>query len=129
MSLWSYTNSQLEAYKNPLYWDECENGGRQRVLVPVASIRHIKLWKAYYCRWNLSMRTQDPVHHRIREMLRLKQQLEQKVNPSILPPDVLLMLTIEYFRWRIPLRSNSRGLPATTCRRRDRNVHSKQFFN
>ncbi|XP_019871397.1 myotubularin-related protein 2 [Aethina tumida] len=83
VSLWSYTNSQLEAYKNPLYWDECENGGRQRVLVPVASIRHIKLWKAYYCRWNLSMRTQDPVHHRIREMLRLKQQLEQKVENSI----------------------------------------------
>ncbi|RZC37710.1 myotubularin-related protein 2 [Asbolus verrucosus] len=55
VSLWSYTNSQFDLYKNPLYW---ANNNQQRVLIPIASIRHIKLWKAYYCRWNPSMRTQ-----------------------------------------------------------------------
>ncbi|CAH0553391.1 unnamed protein product [Brassicogethes aeneus] len=79
ISLWSYTNSQLDLYKNPLYYD---NNHLQRVLMPVASIRHIKLWKAYYCRWNLSMRTQDPVYQRIRELLKLKSQLEQQVEIS-----------------------------------------------
>jgi myotubularin-related protein 1/2 len=73
VSLWSYTNSQLDLYKNPLYW---ANNNQQRVLIPIASIRHIKLWKAYYCRWNPSMRTQDPVYQRIRELLVLKEQLE-----------------------------------------------------
>ncbi|KAG5885726.1 hypothetical protein JTB14_000649 [Gonioctena quinquepunctata] len=73
VSLWSYTNSNLDLYRNPLYW---ANTLQQRVLVPIASIRHIKLWKAYYCRWNPSMRTQDPVYQRIRELLKLKEQLE-----------------------------------------------------
>ncbi|KAJ8935945.1 hypothetical protein NQ314_012567 [Rhamnusium bicolor] len=73
VSLWSYTNSNLDLYRNPLYW---ANNFQQRVLVPIASIRHIKLWKAYYCRWNPSMRTQDPVYQRIRELLKLKEQLE-----------------------------------------------------
>ncbi|XP_044258312.1 myotubularin-related protein 2 [Tribolium madens] len=76
VSLWSYTNSQLDLYKNPLYW---ANNNQQRVLIPIASIRHIKLWKAYYCRWNPSMRTQDPVYQRIRELLILKEQLENTV--------------------------------------------------
>lgn len=73
VSLWSYTNSNLDLYRNPLYW---ANSKQERVLVPIASIRHIKLWKAYYCRWNPSMRTQDPVYQRIRELLKLKEQLE-----------------------------------------------------
>lgn len=55
VSLWSYANSNLDLYRNPLYW---ANAKQERVLVPIASIRHIKLWKAYYCRWNPSMRTQ-----------------------------------------------------------------------
>nr|CAI5868709.1 unnamed protein product [Callosobruchus analis] len=76
VSLWSYTNSNLDLYRNPLYW---ANTMQQRVLVPIASIRHIKLWKAYYCRWNPSMRTQDPVYQRIRELLKLKEQLENTV--------------------------------------------------
>lgn len=79
VSLWTYTNSQLKFYQNPLYW---ANNSQQRVLVPIASIRHIKLWKAYYCRWNPSMRTQDPIYERIRELLLLKEQLEAKVLES-----------------------------------------------
>lgn len=77
VSLWSYTNSNLNMYKNPLYW---ANPLQQVVLVPIASIRHIKLWKSYYCRWNPSMRTQDPVYMRIRELLLLKEQLEHIVD-------------------------------------------------
>ncbi|CAG9836926.1 unnamed protein product [Diabrotica balteata] len=76
ISLWSYTNSNLNLYRNPLYW---ANPLQQVVLVPIASIRHIKLWKTYYCRWNPSMRTQDPVYQRIRELLLLKEQLERTV--------------------------------------------------
>lgn len=75
-SLWSYTNSQLDLYRNPLFWG---NIHQQQVLIPVASIRHIKLWKSYYCRWNPSMRSQDPVYQRIRELLILKEQLERQV--------------------------------------------------
>uniref|UniRef100_A0A6P7GL31 phosphatidylinositol-3,5-bisphosphate 3-phosphatase n=1 Tax=Diabrotica virgifera virgifera TaxID=50390 RepID=A0A6P7GL31_DIAVI len=76
ISLWSYTNSHLNLYRNPLYW---ANPLQQVVLVPIASIRHIRLWKTYYCRWNPSMRTQDPVYQRIRELLLLKEQLERTV--------------------------------------------------
>lgn len=54
-SLWSFTNSRLDYYKNPLYW---ANIHQAQILLPVASIRHMQLWKSYYCRWNPSMRTQ-----------------------------------------------------------------------
>ncbi|XP_022908297.1 phosphatidylinositol-3,5-bisphosphate 3-phosphatase MTMR2 [Onthophagus taurus] len=76
VSLWSYTNSQLELYLNPLYW---ANPHQQEVLIPIASLRNIRLWKAYYCRWNPSMRIQDPVYQRIRELLRLKEQFQKQV--------------------------------------------------
>lgn len=76
ISLWSYTNNQLDLYYNPLYW---ANTHQQLVLIPIASIRHIKLWKSYYCRWNPSMRTQESVYQRIRELLILKEQLERQV--------------------------------------------------
>lgn len=62
VSLWSYTNSQLDLYRNPLYW---ANTHQQQVLIPIASIRHIKLWKSYYCRWNPSMRTQVILKHQL----------------------------------------------------------------
>ncbi|GJQ85841.1 hypothetical protein Trydic_g15304 [Trypoxylus dichotomus] len=76
VSLWSYTNSQIDLYRNPLYW---ANSHQQQVIIPIASLRHIKLWKTYYCRWNPSMRIQDPVYQRIRELLRLKEQLVKQI--------------------------------------------------
>ncbi|XP_023287539.1 myotubularin-related protein 2 isoform X2 [Orussus abietinus] len=75
VSLWSYTNSQLSLYQNPLYWASPQY---QYVLLPVASVRLIKLWKSLYCRWNPSMRQQDPVYQRTRELLVLKEQLEKQ---------------------------------------------------
>lgn len=78
VSLWSFTNAAPEQYRNPLY------GGRnpaiQTVLKPVASMRHIRLWKGLYCRWNPSMRPQDPIYQRTRELLALQEQLERQVD-------------------------------------------------
>lgn len=78
VSLWSFTNASPEQYRNPLY------GGRnptvQTVLKPVASMRHIRLWKGLYCRWNPSMRPQDPVYQRTRELLALQEQLVRQVD-------------------------------------------------
>ncbi|XP_076183632.1 phosphatidylinositol-3-phosphate phosphatase isoform X2 [Ptiloglossa arizonensis] len=76
VSLWSYTNSQLSLYQNPLYWaaPNC-----QLVLMPIASMRYIKPWKSLYCRWNPSMRQQDPVYQRTRELLVFKEHLEKQL--------------------------------------------------
>lgn len=75
VSLWSYINSQISQYQNPLYWagPHC-----QLILMPVASMRYIKLWKSLYCRWNPSMRQQDPVYQRTRELLVFKEQLQKQ---------------------------------------------------
>jgi len=53
MSLWSYVNSQLEEFTNPLYVNY-----EHHVLYPVASLRHLELWVSYYVRWNPRMRPQ-----------------------------------------------------------------------
>ncbi|XP_039287776.1 myotubularin-related protein 2 [Nilaparvata lugens] len=71
-SLWSMINSSLDVYRNPLYH------AQPQALIPVASIRCIRLWRGLYCRWNPSMRAQDPVYQRAREMLALKEQLERQ---------------------------------------------------
>ncbi|XP_014482758.1 PREDICTED: myotubularin-related protein 2 isoform X3 [Dinoponera quadriceps] len=76
VSLWSYTNSQLPLYLNPLYRS---GPNYQLVLMPIASMRYIKPWKTLYCRWNPSMRQQDPVYQRTRELLVLKEQLEKQL--------------------------------------------------
>ncbi|KPI95563.1 Myotubularin-related protein 2 [Papilio xuthus] len=83
VSLWSYINSRQDLYLNPLYWGPSGGVGAQAqysrpqvVLVPVASLRIIKLWKALYCRWNPTMRQQDPIYQRTRELVALRAQLE-----------------------------------------------------
>ncbi|CAG9110478.1 unnamed protein product [Plutella xylostella] len=80
VSLWSYINSCPQLYLNPLYWGGGGGGGRpQAVLVPVASLRLITLWKPLYCRWNPTMRQQDPIYQRTRELVALRAQLEAAV--------------------------------------------------
>ncbi|XP_046398778.1 myotubularin-related protein 2 isoform X1 [Ischnura elegans] len=76
VSLWSMTNSRHEAFCNPLYSPYLHHS---HVLVPIASLRHVRLWKGHYCRWNPSMRPQDPVAQRCRELLSLKAQLQAQV--------------------------------------------------
>lgn len=53
VSLWSYINSQLEDFTNPLYGSYSNH-----VLYPVASMRHLELWVGYYIRWNPRMKPQ-----------------------------------------------------------------------
>lgn len=53
VSLWSYINSQLEDFTNPLYGSYSNH-----VLYPVASMRHLELWVGYYVRWNPRMKPQ-----------------------------------------------------------------------
>ena len=53
VSLWSYINSQLEDFTNPLYVNYSNH-----VLFPVVSMRHLELWVGYYIRWNPRMRPQ-----------------------------------------------------------------------
>lgn len=78
VSLWSFINSSHEQYRNPLYGGR--NSNIQTVLKPVASMRHIRLWKGLYCRWNPSMRAQDPIYQRTRELLALQEQLQRQVD-------------------------------------------------
>ncbi|XP_077984978.1 phosphatidylinositol-3,5-bisphosphate 3-phosphatase MTMR2-like [Glandiceps talaboti] len=75
MSLWSYINSQIEDFTNPLYAAYLN----QHVLFPVASMRRIELWTNYYVRWNPKMRPQEPIHQRNRELIELRAQLQRKV--------------------------------------------------
>lgn len=53
VSLWSYINSQLEDFTNPLYVNYSNH-----VLFPAVSLRHLELWVGYYIRWNPRMRPQ-----------------------------------------------------------------------
>ncbi|XP_076367351.1 phosphatidylinositol-3-phosphate phosphatase [Tachypleus tridentatus] len=74
VSLWSFINSNIEDFTNPLY----TTYRQQHVLFPVASMRRLQLWKSYYCRWNPRMRTQEPILMRSRELLALRDQLRKR---------------------------------------------------
>lgn len=76
ISLWSFINSNIEDFCNPLY----TTYHQQHVLYPATTMRHIQLWKGYYCRWNPCMRHQESIQQRSREFLALKAQLQQKVD-------------------------------------------------
>uniref|UniRef100_A0A668AWC4 phosphatidylinositol-3,5-bisphosphate 3-phosphatase n=1 Tax=Myripristis murdjan TaxID=586833 RepID=A0A668AWC4_9TELE len=74
VSLWSYINSQLEEFTNPLYVNYSNH-----VLFPVVSLRHLELWVGYYIRWNPRMRPQEPVHQRYKELLAKRAELQKRV--------------------------------------------------
>ncbi|XP_051902947.1 myotubularin-related protein 2 isoform X1 [Hippocampus zosterae] len=75
VSLWSYINSQLEEFTNPLYVNFSNH-----VLFPVVSLRHLELWVGYYIRWNPRMRPQEPVHQRHKELLAKRAELQKRVD-------------------------------------------------
>lgn len=86
VSLWSYTNSQLSLYQNPLYW---ATPNYQLVLMPIASMRYIKPWKSLYCRWNPSMRQQ----------VRHQSQLSLPTNrPAFGPGDLTIIISDPFIR-------------------------------
>jgi myotubularin-related protein 1/2 len=76
-SLWSFINSKRPIFLNPMY---CAPLDDKVALFPVASIRYMKFWKSYYCRWNPRMRPQDSVHLRHAQLLSLRDQLQAKVD-------------------------------------------------
>lgn len=74
LSLWSFINSQIEIYKNPLYSEQIH----QEVLFPSASIRKLQLWTGYYLRWNPRMRPQEAEFERCRQLQVLIKLLKEK---------------------------------------------------
>uniref|UniRef100_A0A669F640 Myotubularin n=1 Tax=Oreochromis niloticus TaxID=8128 RepID=A0A669F640_ORENI len=74
VSLWSLVNSKVDMYLNPFYTPESG-----RVLYPVASMRHLELWVAYYIRWNPRIRQQSPVEQRYKELLALRDEYLKKL--------------------------------------------------
>uniref|UniRef100_A0A8C5Q063 Myotubularin n=1 Tax=Leptobrachium leishanense TaxID=445787 RepID=A0A8C5Q063_9ANUR len=68
-TLWSLINSEKSKHTNPFYSKEVN-----RVLYPVASMRHLELWVNYYIRWNTRIRLQqpNPVEQRYMELLALR---------------------------------------------------------
>uniref|UniRef100_A0A8C9E4X7 Myotubularin n=1 Tax=Phocoena sinus TaxID=42100 RepID=A0A8C9E4X7_PHOSS len=71
VSLWSLINSNKDKFKNPFYTKEIN-----RVLYPVASMRHLELWVNYYIRWNPRIKQQqpNPVEQRYMELLALRDE-------------------------------------------------------
>nr|KAF6436018.1 myotubularin 1 [Rousettus aegyptiacus] len=71
VSLWSLINSNKDTFKNPFYTKEVN-----RVLYPVASMRHLELWVNYYIRWNPRIKQQqpNPVEQRYVELLALRDE-------------------------------------------------------
>lgn len=85
-SLWSFVNYKKEMFLNPLYNNGalCRGDGVSRIataaaLSPVTTVRYMKLWTGYYCRWNPRMRPQDSVRQRQTQILAIKDQLRTKV--------------------------------------------------
>ncbi|XP_043095713.1 myotubularin-related protein 2 isoform X1 [Puntigrus tetrazona] len=74
VSLWSFVNSQLEEFVNPLYVHYPSH-----VLFPTVGIRHLQLWVTYYIRWNPRMKPQEPVHQRYKELLAKRAELQKRV--------------------------------------------------
>ncbi|XP_067579117.1 myotubularin-related protein 1 isoform X2 [Pseudorca crassidens] len=74
ISLWSYTNSQLDEFSNPFFVNY-EN----HVLYPVTSLSHLELWVNYYVRWNPRMRPQTPIHQNLKELLAVRAELQKRV--------------------------------------------------
>ncbi|KAM9451217.1 myotubularin-related protein 1b isoform 1-T1 [Clarias gariepinus] len=74
VSLWSYINSQVEDFTNPLYVNY-----EHHVLYPMASLRHLELWVSYYVRWNPRTMPQVPVYQHLKELLVMKTELQRRV--------------------------------------------------
>lgn len=73
VSFWSFINSHLDDFLNPLY-----SPSNNHVIFPVASLRRINLWTAYYCRWNPCLRVQEPINMRQKELLLMKKELQKR---------------------------------------------------
>lgn len=83
-SLWSFVNYRREMFLNPGYNAEESAGvggagGGGAAIFPEASVRYLKLWTGYYCRWNPRMRPQGAVRQRQTQLLAIKENLRHRV--------------------------------------------------
>ncbi|KAL5488677.1 hypothetical protein EMCRGX_G017654 [Ephydatia muelleri] len=76
VSLWSFMNSQIDVYKNPLY--SAENPSI--VLTPSASIRRLQLWHGYYLRWNPRMKPQESEQERCKQLKKMISLIKERCN-------------------------------------------------
>ncbi|KAF8570524.1 hypothetical protein P879_05058 [Paragonimus westermani] len=67
VSLWSYVDSDIRSYQNPLYTPAEVSG--HRIIFPQHSLAQLQFWSAYYVRWHPIMRLQDPVARRDRALV------------------------------------------------------------
>lgn len=74
-SLWSYINASPDQYRNPFY----NSKNSETVLKPIASMRCVKLWKGYYCRWNPGGQPQVNIYQRTKDLMALQEQLQKQV--------------------------------------------------
>ncbi|XP_027625173.1 myotubularin isoform X3 [Tupaia chinensis] len=86
-SLWSLINSNKEKFKNPFYTKEIN-----RVLYPVASMRHLELWVNYYIRWNPRIKQQqpNPVEQRYMELVALRDEYIKRLEELQLASSAML---------------------------------------
>eukprot|EP00794_Sanderia_malayensis_P006847 gene6847-7616_t len=82
-SLWSYISSKKTEFLNPLYAKNLY----QHVLLPVASVRHLRLWKSYYIRWNPRTQPQESMEqinkllfHRIEQLVETCESLQREID-------------------------------------------------
>ncbi|CAG0913239.1 unnamed protein product [Notodromas monacha] len=76
VSIWSYVNANREKFESPDFYPESQ---QPRVLIPVASLRHIRLWSNYYCRWNVLFTERSFDTDTTLEMTSTKSLLERKL--------------------------------------------------
>ncbi|XP_074621963.1 phosphatidylinositol-3,5-bisphosphate 3-phosphatase MTMR2-like isoform X2 [Acropora palmata] len=105
VSLWSYINTRILDFRNPLYAPHLH----QHVLFPVASMRRLDLWTRYYIRWNPTMQPQSEEQrsrelHILCEQLRQKcEELEQEIlaRTSVVPstPDAMSVNSTQSQQW------------------------------
>lgn len=74
ISLWSMINSYPNDFVNPLYSEQTAN----HVILPLASPRRIEFWSNYYCRWNPNLKPQVSIHHRNKELIIAKRELQKR---------------------------------------------------
>jgi len=76
-SLWSYINSDVRQYTNPLFEPATE------VLYPTASTRRLRLWEAYHCRYTPEFKQHTTAAYHSRMLLFQYQQKIQQLEETL----------------------------------------------
>ncbi|KAI0988650.1 hypothetical protein GJ496_001822 [Pomphorhynchus laevis] len=77
VSLWTYMLANKETFINPFY----EKSTSNEVIIPNSSIRIMKLWSNYYCRYCVNFRSTLPDQiKRWKQLQKYKQKLQSDIN-------------------------------------------------